>query len=183
MSAVVDTKRFFIFSVLHNDSQKIAGLNFLDRVSGYDLQSLHQRTVLLRSDFQYLFCCAGPAETAKLQPFVKEKESIPFSYEPLDAVTAPSTKQEEDILFIWIQLEVEFHNGCQSINPAPQIRIACGNVNFPKAGCVIQHGEFLLSGRVILLRLNSRFPGRGSLSGLPDPDGKRMMYLVMQLEV
>ena len=110
---------------------------------------------------------------------------IPISelVQRLDAVTAPSTKQKEDILFIWIQLEVEFHNGCQSINPAPQIRITCGNVNFPKAGCVIQHGGFLLSGRVILLRLNSRFPGRGSLSGLPDPDGKWMMHLVMQPEV
>ena len=84
VSAVVDTKRFFIFSVLHNDSQKIAGLNFLDRVSGYDLQSLHQRTVLLRSDFQCLFCCAGPAETAKLQPFVKKKEAIPFLSEYSD---------------------------------------------------------------------------------------------------
>ena len=89
VSAVVDTKRFFIFSVLHNDSQKIAGLNFLDRVSGYDLQSLHQRTVLLWSDFQCLFCCARPAETAKLQPFVKKKEAISFLSEYSDKKSYP----------------------------------------------------------------------------------------------
>lgn len=172
-----------IFSVLHNDSQKIAGLNFLDRVSEYDPPSPHQRTVQLRGDFQCLFCFTGIAEPAKLQPFVKEKDSILFLYKPFDAVTVPSAKQAEDILFIWIKLEVKFHNGCQSINPGPQIRIACGNINFLKAGCVIQHGEFLLSGRVILLRPNLRFRGRGFLSGLPDPDGKRMMYLVMQLEI
>ena len=175
----VNAKRFFIFSVLPNALQEIPGMHFPDRMSGDDLQPLHQRLVLFRCDLQCFFLCTGPAETAKLQPFVKKKEAIPFPYESLDAVTAPSTKQKENILFIWIQLEVEFHNGCQPINASPQIRIACGNVNFPKARCVIQHGGFLLSGRVILQRLNSRFPGRGSLSGSPDPDGKRMMHLVM----
>ena len=76
VSAIVDTKRFFIFSVLHNDSQKIAGLNFLDRVSGYDLQPLHECLVLFRRDLHGLFFGTGPAEAAKLQSFVKEKESV-----------------------------------------------------------------------------------------------------------
>lgn len=119
MSVVGNTKRFFIFSVLHNVLQKIAGLHFLDWVSGYNLQSLHQCTVLLRGDLQCFFFCAGPAEASKFQPFVKEKESVSFPYESLDAVTASSAKQEEDILFVWIQLEVEFYNGCQPVNPTP----------------------------------------------------------------
>ena len=123
VSARAGRKRFLNFSVLHNVSQEIAGLHFLDRVPGYDLQPLHQRPVLFRRDLQCLFFCTGPAEAAKLQPFVKKKEAIPFPYESLDAVTAPSTKQKENILFIWIQLEVEFHNGCQPINASPQIRV------------------------------------------------------------
>ena len=180
MSAVVDTKRFFIFSVLHNFLQKITGLHFLDWMSGHDLQALHQCLVLFQCDLQCFFFCTGPAETAKLQPFVKEKESVSFPYEPLDAVTASSAKQEEDILFIGLQLEVEFHNGCQPIDPAPQICITGSNVNLPEAGCVIQNEESLLPGRSILMRLNLRFPEQGSLSGSPDPDGKRVTSLVAQ---
>ena len=123
VSARAGRKRFLNFSVLHNVSQEIAGLHFLDRVPGYDLQPLHQRPV-----------CTGPAETAKLQPFVEEKESVPFPDQPFNAVTASTAEQEEDILFVWIQLEVEFHNGCQSVNAPPQIRIAGSNVNLSKSG-------------------------------------------------
>ena len=96
VSASVDRERFFIFSVLHNDSQKIAGLNFLDRVSGYDLQSLHQCLILFRYDLQRLLFCKGPAEASKLQPFVKEKESVAFPYKSLDTVTASATEEEEN---------------------------------------------------------------------------------------
>ena len=123
VSARAGRKRFLNFSVLHNVSQEIAGLHFLDRVPGYDLQPLHQRPVLFRRDLQRLFFCTGPAETAKLQPFVEEKESVPFPDQPFNAVTASTAEQEEDILFVWIQLEVEFHNGCQSVNAPPQIRM------------------------------------------------------------
>ena len=175
VSARATRKRFLNFSVLHNASQEIAGLHFLDRVSGYDLQPLHQRPVLFRRDLQSLFFGTGPAEAAQLQPFVKKKESVPFPYKPFDAVTASSAEQEEDILFVWIQLEVKFHNGCQPVNAAPQIRIAGSNVNLTEAGCVIQHGGSLLSGRAVLPRLNSRSPGQVSLSGSQDPDEKRMM--------
>ena len=130
VSALANWKRFLNFSVLHNVSKEIAGLHFLDRVSGYNLQSLHQRPVLFRRDLQCLFFCTGPAETAKLQPFVKKKESISFPYKSFDAVTAPSAEQEEDILFVWVQLEVEFHNGCQPVNAAPQICITGSNETF-----------------------------------------------------
>ncbi len=84
VSASADRERFFIFSVLHNTSQEISGLYFLDRVPGYDLEPLHQCPVLFRGDLQCLFFCTGPAETAKLQPFVKEKESVPFLSEYSD---------------------------------------------------------------------------------------------------
>ena len=82
-------------------------MHFLDRMSGDDLQSLHQCLKLFRCDLQRLFFCTGPAETAKLQPFVKEKESVAFPYKSLDTVTASATEEEENVLFIWIQLEVE----------------------------------------------------------------------------
>ena len=183
VSALANRKRFLNFSVLHNVSQEIAGLHFLDRMPGYDLQPLHQRPVLFRRDLQSLFFGTGPAEAPQLQPFVKEKKSVSFPYEPFDAVTASSTEKEEDILFVWIQLEVEFHNGCQPVNAAPQIRIAGSNVNLTEAGCVIQHGGSLLSGRAVLPRLNSRSPGQVSLSGSQDPDGKRMMRLMARQEV
>ena len=111
VSVLANRKRFLNFSVLHNASQEIAGLHFLDRMSGYDLQPLHQRPVLFRRDLQSLFFCTGPAEAAKLQPFIKEKESVPFPYKPFNAVTASSAEQEKDILFVWIQLEVEFLSG------------------------------------------------------------------------
>ena len=183
VSVLANRKRFLNFSVLHNASQEIAGLHFLDRMSGYDLQPLHQRPVLFRRDLQSLFFCTGPAEAAKLQPFIKEKESLPFPYKPFNAVTASSAEQEKDILFVWIQLEVEFHNGCQPVNAAPQICIAGSNVNLPESGCVIQHRGSLLSGRAVLPRLNSRSPGQVSLSGSQDPDGKRMMHLATQQEI
>ena len=89
-------------------SKESAGLYFLDRMSGYDLQPLHQCTVLFWRDLQCLFFGTGPAEAAKLQLFVKEKESVAFPYKPFDSVTASSAEQKEDILFVWIQLEVEF---------------------------------------------------------------------------
>ena len=183
VSARANRKRFLNFSVLHNVSKEIAGLHFLDRMSGYDLQPLHQRPVLFRCDLQCLFFGTGPAESAQLQPFVKEKESVPFPYKPFDAVAASSAEQEEDILFVWIQLEVKFHNGCQSVNAAPQIRIAGSNVNLPESGCVIQYGGSLLFGRAVLQRLNSRSPGQVSLSGSQDPDGKRMMRRMARQEV
>lgn len=183
VSARAGRKRFLNFSVLHNVSQEIAGLHFLDRVPGYDLQPLHQRPVLFRRDLQRLFFCTGPAETAKLQPFVEEKESVPFPDQPFNAVTASTAEQEEDILFVWIQLEVEFHNGCQSVNAPPQIRIAGSNVNLSKSGCVIQHGGSLLPGRAVLPKPNSQSPGQVSLSGSQDPDGKQVMRLVTQQEV
>ena len=133
ISALTKPKRFLNFSVLHNASQKIAGMR--------------------------------------------------FPYKPFDTVTASSAEQEEVILFVWIQLEVESHNGCQPVNAAPQICITGSNVNLPESGYVIQHGESLLSGRAVLLRLNSRFPGQVSLSGSQDPDGKRMIHLITQQEV
>ena len=88
-----------------------------DRMSGDDLQPLHQCLKLFRRDLQCLFFCTGSAETAKLQPFVKKKESIPFPYKPFDAVASSATEEKKDVLFIRIQLEVEFNNRCQTINP------------------------------------------------------------------
>lgn len=113
----VNAKRFFIFSVLPNALQEIPGMHFTDWVSGDDLQSLHQRLVLFRCDLQCFFLCTRPAETAKLQPFVKEKEPVAFPYKPFDAVTAPAAEKKKNVFFIWIQLEVEFNNRCQTINP------------------------------------------------------------------
>lgn len=92
-------------------------MHFLDRVSGDNLQPLHQCLILFRGDLQCLFFCTGPAETSKLQPFVEAKESIAFPYKALDAVTAPAAEEKKNVLFIWIQLEVEFNNRCQTINP------------------------------------------------------------------
>lgn len=135
-----------IFSILHNISQEIAGLHFLDRVSGYAFKPLHQCPVLFRLDLQRLFFDTGPAETDKLQPFVTENESVPFPDKPFDAVTTSSAEQEEDILFIWIQLEIELHNGCQPVNAPLQIRIAGSSVNLPESRCVIQHGGSLYPG-------------------------------------
>ena len=85
---------------------------------GDDLQPLHQCLILFRCDLQCLLFCTGPAEAAELQPFVKEKESVPFPYKPLDAVTSSATEEKKDVLFIRIQLEVKFNNRCQAINPA-----------------------------------------------------------------
>jgi len=76
VSAKANRKRFLNFSILHNVSQERAGLRFLDRVSGYDLQPLHECLVLFRRDLHGLFFGTGPAEAAKLQSFVKEKESV-----------------------------------------------------------------------------------------------------------
>ena len=59
-------------------------MHFLDRMPGDDLQSLHQCLKLFRCDLQCLFFCTGPAETAKLQPFVEEKESVRFLSEYSD---------------------------------------------------------------------------------------------------
>ena len=64
-------------------------MHFLDRMSGDDLQPLHQCLILFRRDLQCLLFCAGPAETAKLQPFVKEKESIAFLSEYSDKKAYP----------------------------------------------------------------------------------------------
>ena len=83
--------------------------------------------VLFQRDLQSLFFGTRPVEAAQLQPFVKKKKS--FQYKSFDAVTAPSAEQKADILFVWIQLKVEFHNKCQSVNAALQIRIAGSNVN------------------------------------------------------
>ena len=84
-----NAKRFFIFYVLPNALQKIPGMHFPDRMSGDNLQPLHQRLVLFRCDLQCFFLCTGPAETAKLQPFVKEKESISFLSEYSDKKDYP----------------------------------------------------------------------------------------------
>ena len=70
VSARADRKSFLNFSVLHNGSQESTWLHFLDRMSGYDLQSL--------------FFCTGPAEAAQLQSFVKKKEAVPFLSEYSD---------------------------------------------------------------------------------------------------
>ena len=94
----VKVERFFVFSVLHNALQKILWLRFLDRMSGDILQPLHQCLVLFQRDLHRLFFYTGPAETAKLQPFEKEKKFISFPYEPFYAVTV-STTEEKKISF------------------------------------------------------------------------------------
>ena len=94
-------------------------MHFPDRMSGDNLQPLHQCLVLFRCDLQRVFFCTEPAEAAKLQPFVKEKKSVFFPYKPFYAFTASTTEKEKNILFIRIQLEVKFHNGSQTIDPAP----------------------------------------------------------------
>ena len=115
----VKAERFFVFSVLHNALQKILWMYFLERMSGDNLQPLHQCLILFQRDLQCLFFCTGPAETAKLQCFVKEKKSVSFPYKPFDAVTASATEEKKNILFIRILLEVKLHNGSQTIDPAP----------------------------------------------------------------
>src|SRR5699024_6125297 len=109
LSKTMHVKRFFIFSVLHNALQEILGMHFLDWMSGDNLQPLHQCLILFWCDLQRLFFCTGPAEAANLQPFIKEKKSIAFPYKSLDTVTASAAEEEENVLFIWIQLEVEFN--------------------------------------------------------------------------
>ena len=64
-------------------------MHFMDRMSGDDFQPLHQSLVLFWCDFQCLFFCTGPAEAAKLQPFVKEKESVAFLSEYSDKKAYP----------------------------------------------------------------------------------------------
>ena len=98
---------------------KILWMHFPDLMSGDNLQTLHQCLVLFRCDLQRLFFCMGPGEAAELQSFVKEKKSIYFPYKPFYAVTASTAEKEKNILFIRIQLEVKFHDGSQTIDPAP----------------------------------------------------------------
>lgn len=145
---------------------------FLNRMSGDNLQPLHQCLILFRCDLQCLFFCTGSAETAKLQPFVKEKKSVTFPYKPLDTVTASAAEEKKNILFIWIQLKVELNNGCQSIDSATYVCVSCSNINVSKSGCIIQHPGCLQSVKGARLKRNSIFPGRYLLFGLRDPDGK-----------
>ena len=63
LTGAVGAGKLFIFSVLHNATQETAELNFLDRVSGYDIQSLNQRAVLFRNDLLCLFFCTEPVGT------------------------------------------------------------------------------------------------------------------------
>ena len=119
VSVSIDRERFFYFLRI---TQRFTEDRWAELPgSGVWIRSspLHQRLVLSRGDLQHLFYCTGPAETAELQPFVKEEKSVPFPDKPFDAVTLPSAEQKEDILFIWNQLEVEFYNGCRSVNPSP----------------------------------------------------------------
>lgn len=88
-------------------------------MSGDNLQPLHQCLVLFWCDLQRLFFCTEPAEAAKLQPFVKEKKSVSFPYKPFHAVAASAAEKKKNILIMRIQLEVKFHNGSQTIDPAP----------------------------------------------------------------
>ncbi len=81
----------FIFSVLHNISQKIPWMGFLDRMSGHDLQSLHQGFVLFRCDLQYLFLCTRPVEVSKFHSFIQEKKPVTFLSEHSDKNRYPQT--------------------------------------------------------------------------------------------
>ena len=51
----VNTKRFFIFSVLTNALQEISGMRYPDGMSGDNLQYLYQCLILFRHNLQYIF--------------------------------------------------------------------------------------------------------------------------------
>ena len=103
-----------------------------------DFQPLHQLAVLLRRQLPHLGFGARPLVNALLQPLVKQDEAVLLPIQSLDPVSPPPTEQEQCV-GERVKLKLLLDDGGKAIDPAPQVGITAGNVDFVCSGEIAQH--------------------------------------------
>lgn len=75
---------------------------------------------------------------ALLQPLVKQDEAVLLPIQSLDPVSPPPTEQEQCV-GERVKLKLLLDDGGKAIDPAPQVGITAGNVDFVCSGEIAQH--------------------------------------------
>lgn len=101
-------------------------------------QTLHQPAVLLRRQGSDFIFTSRPLVRALLQPLVEKNETVLLPVEALNAVSPPSTEQEQRI-GEWVELELLLYHTGKTVNPFPQISISAGNIYPVCSAEIVQH--------------------------------------------
>ena len=88
-----------------------------------------------RSGFTFL---PGPLEAAGFQPLVKQHKSVAFPVKRFDPISASTAEQEQGV-DERIQMELLLNHGGQTVNAAPQVGVAAGDVYLVCPGKVTLH--------------------------------------------
>lgn len=78
--------------------------------------------------------------------FVHEQEAITFPEQDLDPVTSSSTKKEQCVFIMWIQLKLIPDNRSQPVNSTAEIRITDEQIDLFKASGIIEYRPAPLPG-------------------------------------
>ena len=106
-------------------------------VPRFNLKSLAEPFKLFVGDQLRFMFCTWPPEASLFQPLIQENKSVGIPVESSDTVISSSAEQKQRVIKS-IQLELFLNYPCKSIYPAPQIRIACCQIDLPRSKSV-QH--------------------------------------------
>ena len=104
----------------------VLGMALIDAL--FNRKSIHEKPVLFRSQLLQFVCIPWPLESAIAEKFIKKQETVPFPEEALDPVGAAVAEQKECSFVIRIQMELCFHECCQSYDPISEIGASTGYV-------------------------------------------------------
>lgn len=99
-------------------------------------QPLHKPTVLLWRQCPDLVLGSWPLKTTIFQALIQKQKSISLPIQSLNPVSFPTTEQKECCLE-GIHLELGAYHTGQTVNSAPQICIATGDIHWAAAVEVI----------------------------------------------
>ena len=101
-------------------------------------QPFHEPAVLLGSKRSGFIFRPGPLEAAGFQPLVEQHKSVAFPVQRFDPIPPPTAEQEQGV-GERIQMELLLNQRRQTVNAAPQVGVAAGNVYPVCPGKVAQH--------------------------------------------
>ena len=104
----------------------------------FRFQPFHEPAVLLWRQCPDLVLGSWPLKTTIFQALIQKQKSISLPIQSLNPVSFPTTEQKECCLE-GIHLELGAYHAGQTVNSAPQICIATGDIHWAAAVEVIQH--------------------------------------------
>ena len=100
--------------------------NFVDGFRLIDGESFHEPAVLLGRNFPDFLWRFGPLEATVFKALIQEDKAVLLPEQPLDTIPAAAAEEKQGLLE-GIHLELQLHEGRETIDGFPHIRIATGD--------------------------------------------------------